>query len=385
MIFHYIDHQKKGILTTYQELHACPELSEQEERTSTYLQNRLRNAGFEVHTFPGHYGFMVELKGDSSEVIAVRADMDAVVHDLEGSMQPLHTCGHDAHSTIVLYVALALAQSKRISKKTIRFLFQPAEEIGRGALQMIESGALERVTKLFGIHLRPQVEVPDGMASPVVLHGGSVTLKGRIRGQQAHAARPQLGRNVLETGAAIIQALQGIRLQKEKTYSVKMTHLQAGNAQSSNVIPGEGVFTLDLRSTTNAGLEELRQLTLHVVQSVADLTQTQVACEWLGHTPAAVPNEAMISMAKRAIIQVLGEGGLSGPCETQGAEDFHFYSERMPHLEATMIGLGCGLEPGLHHPQMKFQPNALISGIKILTALVLDASGTEISLKEDLY
>jgi amidohydrolase len=376
MIFQYIDNQRDDIFRTYQDLHICAEPSGQEEKTSSYLKMRFVEAGLTIQTFPGHWGFSVELPGDDPlDVVAVRADMDAVVHDWNGKMQALHTCGHDGHSTMVMYTALAIASSRMRSKRTIRFLFQPAEETGQGALQMMKSGALDHVTKLVGIHLRPEVEVIAGKASPVILHGGSATLKGKLIGQQAHAARPHLGRNVLETAACLISAIQNIRLTHEKTYSVKMTHLHAGSLQSTNVIPGEASFALDLRAASHAGLEELKQRTLHVLTNVGNLMENKIEWEWSSHTPAAVPNQEMIILAQNAITKVLGPQGVAPACVTQGAEDFHFYTEQMPHLAATMIGLGCGLTPGLHHPQMQFQLEALIDGIKILTHLCLDTAG----------
>jgi amidohydrolase len=378
MVFHYIDNHRAEIFQTYQDLHACAEPSGQEEKTAAYLRNRLAKAGLTIQSYKGHWGFSAELPGEiPSEVVALRADMDAVVHEWNGKTQALHTCGHDGHSTMVMFTALALAASGVRPQRTVRFLFQPSEETGLGALQMMESGALDRVTQLVGIHVRPEVEVPDGYASPVILHGGSATLKGQLIGQQAHAARPHLGKNVLETAASLMTALQGIRLVSEKTYSVKMTHLQAGSLQSTNVIPGEASFALDLRAASNEGMEELKRRTFHVLENVGVLTETKVHWEWSSHTPAAVANEGMMEMARRAIAKVLGPEGVAPPCVTQGAEDFHFYTEQMPHLAATMIGLGCGLTPGLHHPRMQFKQNAMINGIKILTQLCLDAATTD--------
>jgi amidohydrolase len=378
MVFHYIDNHRAEIFQTYQDLHACAEPSGQEEKTASYLRNQLANAGFKIQSYKGHWGFSTEWPGEiSSEVVALRADMDAVVHEWNGKTQALHTCGHDGHSTMVMFTALALAASGVRPQKTIRFLFQPSEEKGLGALQMMESGALNRVTQLVGIHLRPEVEVPNGYASPIILHGGSATLKGQLIGQQAHAARPHLGRNVLETAASLMTALQGIRLVSEKTYSVKMTHLQAGSLQSTNVIPGEATFALDLRAASNEGMVELKRRTIHVLENVGALTEAKVHWDWSSHTPAAVANEGMMEMARHAIAKVLGPEGVAPPCVTEGAEDFHFYTEQMPHLAATMIGLGCGLTPGLHHPQMHFQQNAIIDGIKILTQLCLDIATTD--------
>jgi len=91
------------------------------------------------------------------------------------------------------------------------------------------------------------------------------------------------------------------------------------------------------------------------------------------YVPAAVKNERAMKMAEKAIEEVLGEENIVPVCISQGAEDFHFYTAKNPGLAATMIGLGCGLTPGLHHPEMKFNLDALIYGTKILTQTLLTA------------
>ncbi|TYR78818.1 amidohydrolase [Priestia megaterium] len=376
MIQSYLDSKKSDIYQTYRDLHELAEPSGQEVKTSAYLQQKLAEAGYQIQAFSGHHGFIADLAGVSSEIIAIRADMDAVVQYVDGVLKANHSCGHDAHSTMLVHTALTLADLKIVPQKTIRFIFQPAEETGTGAVEMIKDGVLEGVTELYGIHVRPEWEVDKKMAAPVILHGSSVTLHGKIHGLQAHASRPELGRNAIEAAAQVIQVLQGIRLEAERDYSVKMTKLHAGT-DSTNVIPDEAVFALDLRAATNSGMEELKKRTVHVLERVSALTETTIDWEWEGHTYAAVVNERVINRTKEAIKAVLGPGGLAPACETKGAEDFHFYSAHYPHVASTMIGLGCGLKHGLHHPQMTFDLEALVYGTHILTKTALLASQTD--------
>ncbi|WP_261807517.1 amidohydrolase [Paenibacillus sp. N3.4] len=254
----YVNQQREHIVQTYRDLHDLAEPSWKEEKTSRYLQERLQVAGFSVHTFAGHYGLVAEIPGETTDVVALRADMDALVQEVDGVVKANHSCGHDAHSTMVLHTALALTACQIRPHKTIRFIFQPAEEKGEGALQMIRDGAMDGVTMLLGVHLRPSMEVPYGKAAPVIVHGASTSIRGVIRGLQAHAARPENGRNPLEAAALIIQALQGIRLQARCPFSVKITQLQGGG-ETSNVIPERAEFTLDLRAQTNEGMAELKK------------------------------------------------------------------------------------------------------------------------------
>ena len=143
MLNHYLHQQREPILQTYRDLHDLAEPSWKEEKTSFYLQERLQQAGFAVQRFAGHYGLVAEIPGATADVVALRADMDALVQEVDGVVKPNHSCGHDAHSTMVLHTALALAACQIRPHKTIRFIFQPAEEKGEGALQMIRDGAAD--------------------------------------------------------------------------------------------------------------------------------------------------------------------------------------------------------------------------------------------------
>ncbi|PIC84020.1 amidohydrolase [Sporosarcina sp. P1] len=367
----YIEHHKKEILQTYQELHAIAEPSWQEQQTSRYLQDQLSAAGLRITGFTGHHGFIAEIKGHTKGVIALRADMDALVQEVDGKVMANHSCGHDAHSTMALYTALALKNCEMDLHHTIRFIFQPAEEVAEGALQMMKEGVLEDVLFLGGLHVRPHTEVPFGKSAPAILHGSSATITGTITGTPAHAARPEEGNNPIETASFLIQSLRQIRLQGNKKFSIKITELHSG--ETSNSIPASAQFTLDVRAETNETMDALLAKARHIIQHTAALTETEIVYTEEGYSPAATENATAIRLAQRAIGSVLGEENVDVPCISQGAEDFHFYTWKTPDIPATMIGLGCDLKPGLHHPQMSFNTDALIYGAQILTQLLLNA------------
>ncbi|WP_232697146.1 M20 peptidase aminoacylase family protein [Brevibacillus daliensis] len=369
----FLTERQDEIISTYNQLHQLAEPSWQEEKTSQFLVDALQKAGIMVKRFDGHYGFIAEIPGEQEEVVGLRADMDALVQEVDGVVKPNHSCGHDAHSTLVLYSALAIASMGITPKKTIRFLFQPAEEKLGGAMKMIEDGALKSVTQLMGVHLRPEMEVPFGKAAPAIFHGATTFLKGTIKGLQAHAARPAYGKNVIEAATVLVQALQNIRLTANSGFSVKMTQLQAGG-ETSNVIPDRATFTLDVRAQTNEGMDELREKTDHAIKYSGELMGVDIVAEWGGFVPAAVPNESMIKLAEQAITDVLGAENLTEPCVTPGGEDFHFYPLKCPTVQSTMVGLGCGLKPVLHHPNMSFDTTALVYGAQILATAAWEAA-----------
>ncbi|MCP3739577.1 amidohydrolase [Rossellomorea sp. BNER] len=365
----YIDEQKQLIVKTYQDLHKLAEPSWKEEKTANYIKEKLLSAGFNIQTYEGHFGFIAEMKGEKKDVISIRADMDALVQEVDGVVKPNHSCGHDAHSTMVLFTALAL--SKRKFTHTVRFIFQPAEEKAAGALKMMEEGALQDVKFLGGIHLRPSIELPFGKAAPAILHGSTASIKGGIKGVPAHAARPEEGNNPLEAAALLIQAIRQIRLSASDHFSIKMTELHGGEA--SNSIPGTARFTLDLRAKSNETMDKLLKKADHTIRKVAELTETKIESITDEYSPAAIRNQRAIGHAQHAIASVLGKENVEPACVSPGAEDFHFYTLKNPGLAATMIGLGCDLSPGLHHPNMIFNQEALIYGTKIVTKMLVDA------------
>jgi amidohydrolase len=371
----YIDSQRDFIIKTYHDLHALAEPSWQEKKTSNYLLKSLKEAGLKVKTFQEHYGIVAEIPGRLNRVVALRADMDALVQEVDGELKPNHSCGHDAHSAMVLYTALAISQSGIQPKYTLRFIFQPAEEKGEGALKMIEDGALEEVTYLFGLHLRPDKEVPYGKASPVIVHGAAETIRGTIKGVQAHASRPEEGINVIEAAALLVQKLQQIYLYlpNETPYSIKMTQLQTEN-KASNIIPETASFSIDVRAQTNEVMNKLNDYANEIFEQTKQQTGVAISSYMKEFVPAAVTNENAIKITKSAIARVLGKENIIPVCISHGGEDFHFYTAKNQGVSATMIGLGCGLKPGLHHPQMEFNLEALHYGTKILTQTILLAS-----------
>lgn len=366
-----IEQNRQSILQTYQELHQLAEPSWKEEQTSAYIREKLKAAGLNVKTYEDHFGLVTEIKGDSSDVIALRADMDALVQEVDGEVRANHSCGHDGHSTMALYTALAIAESGQSFKHTIRFIFQPAEEKAEGALKMIESGALEHVKFLGGVHVRPAIEIPFQKAAPVILHGSTASIKGIIQGIPAHAARPEEGNNPIEAAAFLIQAIRQIRLKDAHKYSIKITELHGGEA--SNLIPEKVHFTFDLRAETNDTMDELIEKAEHTIQKIAELTETMIDFTLGEYSPAAVRNPKAMEIGKKAITSILGKENFVQECPSPGAEDFHFYTLKKPDISATMIALGCDLKPGLHHPQMAFNTEALIYGTKILTEMLLEA------------
>jgi amidohydrolase len=360
------------IQATYRTLHEMAEVSWQEKRTTAFLCRQLEDMGVPYQTFDDMTGVVATWEGSGgSKTVAMRADIDALFQNVDGEWKANHSCGHDAHMTMVLHALRCLKETGFAPKGRLKVIFQPAEETGRGAMAMLEKGVLDDVDHLIGIHLRPVQEMSYGKASPAIYHGATTHLTGKIRGVQSHAARPHLGVNVVDSLGAIIAAVNAVKVDPTVPASAKVTHVHAGSENGLNTIPDEAVFGLDLRAQTNAKMDELLDKVKHAVLQAGTANGAEVTLEQGPKMAAAVPNASMEEVVRQAIADLLGPNAVTPPPVTPGGEDFHFYSVQRPAISSTMVGLGAGLRPGLHHPNMEFERDSLQMGAGILAASVV--------------
>ena len=357
------------ITKLYQTLHQMPEPGFEEVKTSAFLAQRLQDAGYEVQTKVGGTGVVGILRSKKTgQVVALRADMDALRHVVNGKVCAIHSCGHDAHSTMVLTVAEEVAK-RGLASGTLKIIFQPAEELLFGALRVIEDGAIDDVDILLGMHLRPAQEAIRGQATPALCHGASKMIEATLTGRPAHGARPHLGINAIDAAAAVVNAINAIQSNPVIPTSIKTTKLQAGGP-ALNAIPDKALMAFDLRTQENAAMEELVQKARRAIEGAAASVGATASINILGGVPAAEYTPEIVTLAQAAIVHVLGTEGLLPATITPGGEDFHFYIKHKPTLKVGYLGLGCNLLPGLHHPDMKFDVAALPDGINILLYMV---------------
>jgi len=371
---------ERNVLETFQYLHHNAEISWEEINTTTYIADVLEKSGCEVTTFEDCTGVIGEFgKFDGSvPVIGIRADMDALWQEVNGTFQANHSCGHDAHMAIALGVLWKLKEHPQLDNKVaIKFIFQPAEEEAAGALKMVEKGVVDNVDYLFGIHLRPEQETKMGHATPVIVHGAAWSYTAEIKGHDAHGARPHLNTNAIEVGTEIVNMLGKIHMNPRVPYSVKMTNFHAGG-KSTNIIPGNASFSIDLRAQNNEVMEKLDQKVHAIFRAVREIYQVDIRITDKNGIAAAKTNEKAINIMHSAIEHTLGHAHVDPPLVTPGGDDFHFYTIKKPTLKATMLGLGCNLKPGLHHPDMTFNQDALMHGVHILFQAILQTCAIRI-------
>lgn len=359
------------VLEHYHFLHEIPELGFEEVKTSAYIAEQLIQSGLKVtRGINNTTGIVAEIdSGVPGSVLALRADMDALGHIIDGVACARHTCGHDGHSSVVLTAAQELLAEGAIKRGRLKILFQPAEELGAGALAMVEGGALDDVEMILGFHVRPLEECVVGQATPAVLYSACSTLEATIKGAPAHAARPHLGINALDAAVQAVNAVNTMHLSPGLNWSVKATRFLC-DAGVTNSVPDEARVVWDLRSQENEPMTLLKEkVTLAIEHSVAALGATAKVAV-LKEMPAAEIDDDATDIIRAAIVEVLGSDGLLGAKSTPGSEDFFYYPVSRPGVKAGFWGLGTNLVPGLHHPDMHFDLNALEIGVKIFKSCV---------------
>lgn len=354
----------------FNHLHENPEVSWKEVETTAYLENFLKGKGLVPKRFENMTGLYVDI-GKGLPKVGFRTDMDALWQEVDGVFQANHSCGHDAHMTVALGVAVLLKEIESVLPGAVRIIFQPAEEKAQGAKALVGKGIIDPLQFLFGIHVRPLVELDDGTYSPGLHHGAAKLISGKITGVEAHGARPELGINAIEVAAGLVDGLKRIWLSPTESASIKMTHLQAGGS-STNIVPGTATFSIDARAQSNQTMDVLTDELDKIIRALKVMYDVDIEYHVETHIAAAEVDETASGILKQAIIETVGEDKCAEEIVTPGGEDFHFFTFSNPNLKTTMLGIGCGVSPGLHHPKMTLNTERLPTGADIITkALIL--------------
>ena len=319
-------------------IHREPELAFQEKRTAEKLESALRAVGVSDVRRVADTGIIARIRGTErgAPVMAVRGDIDALPIAEETGLPfasqyagVMHACGHDVHATWAVGAAALLAQKP--AKGDTVIVLQPAEEIGRGAAAVLESGALDGVAAIFGGHVDRRFEVGQVVADAGPLAASADTFEIEILGQGAHAARPHEARDPIVAAAAIVTAIQTIVARKLNPATpgvVTVGQISAGNA--ANVIPDRASLRGTIRAVEPVSrrlmLDELRR----IAQSVAEAHGVTATVDIPEGTPPLVNPENAVAWGREAVERVLGDGALVplGFLNLAG-EDFAYYLERM--------------------------------------------------------
>ncbi|MCC9598619.1 MULTISPECIES: M20 aminoacylase family protein [unclassified Rubrivivax] len=366
-----------GIATLRRDLHAHPELCFEEQRTSDLIAAALEGWGIPVHRGLGKTGVVGIVKnGSSARAVGLRADIDALPITEKNTFAHasrhagrMHACGHDGHTAMLLAAAQHLATNRNFDG-TVYLVFQPAEEGGGGAREMIQDGLFERfpMEAVFGAHNWPGLEAGQFAVKTGPVFASSNEFKVTIRGKGAHAAMPHNGIDPVLVACQLVNAWQGIVTRNKRpidTAVISTTMIHAGEA--TNVIPD----SVELQGTVRTFTTEVLDLVERRMQQVAEATCAayDARCEFEFHRnyPPTINHPAETEFVRRTLAEVVGAANVLEFEPTMGAEDFSFYLQQQPGCyfvigngDGTHREAGHGLGPCmLHNPSYDFN-DALI-------------------------
>ncbi|MGY8525777.1 M20 aminoacylase family protein [Paracidovorax citrulli] len=371
------------------DIHAHPELRFEEQRTADLVAQKLTEWGIEVHRGLGTTGLVGVLRnGDGKRSIGLRADMDALplqelntfghrsTHD--GKM---HACGHDGHTAMLLGAARYLSKHRNFDG-TVHLIFQPAEEGGGGAREMIRDGLFERFPcdAVFGMHNWPGMPAGSFGTCAGPLMASSNEFRIVIRGKGAHAAMPHNGNDPVFTAAQVVSALQGIITRNKRPIDaavISVTQFHAGDA--TNIVPNEAWIGGTVRTFTLPVLDLIGQRMEAVARSVAAAFDCTIEFTFQRNYPPTVNSPAETAFAVGVATELVGGANVDGNVEpTMGAEDFSFMLLERPGCylfigngEGAHREAGHGLGPCmLHNPSYDFNDEILPVGSTYFVKLV---------------
>ena len=360
------------------QLHRFPETGFEEVRTADYLATALGLLGLEVHRGIGGTGIVANLKvGDGPGVIGLRADMDALaIHEqAEGrahaSQSPgrMHACGHDGHMAMLLGAAQLLAE-RRDFDGTVRFIFQPAEEHGRGAAAMMADGLFERfpVDEIYGAH-----NIPGLAAGRIATRSGGIMASEdnfviRITGRGGHAARPHLGIDPLVIGAEIVLALQTVVSRSvDPGQSAVLSCTEFVTDGIRNAIPSNVTIRGDTRSYQPEVQALLERRMREICQGIALAHGAVVEVDYTHEFAPTVNWPQCVPTAVAAASTVVGAGQVDADVAPMMiSEDFGAFLRVVPGA-FVFIGNGATGEPGgipLHNAHYDFNDRVLPIGAR---------------------
>jgi len=380
------------------DIHAHPELAFEEHRTAGIIADMLEGWDIEVQRNVGKTGLVGILRGRdggaSGKAIGLRADMDALAMPEQNEFahasttkMKMHGCGHDGHSAMLLSAAQYLA-SHRNFDGTVYFIFQPAEEVGLGALAMIEDGLFTRypMESVYGMHNWPGLRAGSFSVTPGPMMASASIFDITIRGKGGHAAMPHLAIDPIPIAAQIVLAFQqiisrGIRPLDSAVISV--TSVKSGEA--FNVIPQDCHLRGTVRTFSDATLSYIQEKMERIAERIASGFDATVDFNFKCLLPPTVNDPEETALVEEVLADLVGADNVTRQEPTMGGEDFAFMLREKPGVfcfisngEGDHRSPQAGLGPcELHNSSYDFNDELIPVGASYFAKLVARKLGSK--------
>lgn len=364
-------------------LHAHPELSRTEHRTTEFLVDQLTSIGLHPRVLPVGTGVICDIgSGDpASRTVALRADIDALpltevtesrfTSTVEGVA---HACGHDAHTAVLLGAANALTQAPELPGR-VRLVFQPAEEVmPGGALDVLAAGELDGVDRIFGLHCDPKIQVGQVGTKTGPITSATDLLELQLSSPGGHTSRPHLTADLVHALGTVITGLPTLlsrRVDPRSGTVLSWGSVHAGGP--ANAIPQDGVLTGTLRTGERDTWGQLEPLIRELVSNLLAPLGVGFDLRHRRGVPPVVNDAASTELLRGSIGAALGEQAQAGTAQSSGGEDFGWYLERVPGSFGR-LGVRTG-EKGtdLHQGTFDLDERALPVGVRVMVHAALSA------------
>jgi amidohydrolase len=379
--------REEELIAFRRDLHAHPETGYREYRTTARVLRRLELAGLRPVTLPKGTGLVADV-GDPSvggPVVALRADLDALPMSDEKTVpyrstvpNACHACGHDVHTTVLLGTGLFLAAHAAAVglPGRVRLVFQPAEEIPGGALDVMAAGSIASVQRIFALHCDPSLDVGKVGTRIGPITGACDKIRVNVSGLGGHTARPHLTADLVYALGKIVTELPAAlsrRVDPRSSLSLVWGEVSAGLTHSA--IPERGSAAGTVRCLDEQVWHAAPALLEELVTSVASAYGVAAEVEYVRGVPPAVNEAVSTAIVEAAATQALGPDALSPAPQSLGAEDFAWYLESVPGALARLGTRtpGLGGHRDLHQATFDVDERAIGVGVRLMAATALAA------------
>jgi amidohydrolase len=382
-----------GIIAWRRTIHAKPELGFAERETAKLVADALRKMGYEVQENVGGTGVVASMRtpGYNGPFIGIRADMDALpivetnACDYAAKNGAMHACGHDAHVACALGAAKLLSNAvatREVTDFAVRFLFQPAEETvnadGKsGATLLMEGGALKDVARLIALHVFPKV--PTGM---IAVRSGALlaacdTFTIKVKGKGCHGAFPEQGVDAIVLATQLVQALQTLVSRRKPANDAAV--LTVGGIRSSSFAPNVVADEVELTGTVRYFAPEIRELFRREIEracTMVEIAGGSFELKYQHETPALNNDPGTTAVVKATAEALVGSSNVLEVGQQLGADDFSFYTSKVPSCYFVLGVNRPDRETELHSPDFDLNEEALPIGAAMLaqSAIALSAA-----------
>jgi amidohydrolase len=367
------------------DLHAHPEVGYHEHRTTRRVKLRLEAAGLRPIILPKGTGLLVDVGTGTDPVIGFRADLDALPISDEKDVpyrstvaNACHACGHDVHTTVLLGTGLVLARAAAAGALPgkVRLIFQPAEEVPCGALDVLAAGGIASADRVFALHCDPRLDVGKIGTRVGAITAACDKITVRVTGPGGHTARPHLTADLVFALGKIITELPAAlsrRVDPRSSLSLVWGRVNAGAA--ANAIPDDGIVEGTVRCLDDEAWHAAPDLLKALIESVASAYGVVADLTYVRNVPPTVNEAVSVAMLEAAADRVLGADAVVPTPQSLGGEDFAWYLESVP---GALARLGTR-KPGssddfdIHQPTFDVDERAIEVGVRLLSATALTA------------